>query len=434
MLTLRQGLIAAALVVSMGHNGFCDEELKARIKDTNASLTDLWVYNNIQQGMDEARRQNKPLFVTFRCVPCKDCAAFDADVASGNTGVKELAKDKFISVRQVEMKGVDLSQFQFDHDLNWAGMFLNADGVVYARYGTQSSEGSDAYNSIEGLINTMRRVLELHEQYPQNAEQLKGKRGPAKDVSNALELPGLRNPAKYAQQTTRQNCIHCHNIHDAEHQEALTAGTYTPDLLLKYPLPDNIGLKIDRKSGVRITEVREESAAADAGLRVGEEVVRMEGQPITSIADMQWVLHHRPLGDAVVEVETSQTGKHLLKLKAGWKKYDFSWRGSMWNAPPRFEAWAPVLNADAKEKLGLPENETALEVRWINRGGKGGARAFEDGLREKDVIVALDGKPFQGDTRQFNMHIKLNYQVGDDLPLTILRNGERREVVIRLVE
>jgi len=431
---LRTGLISAVLCVSMTSAGFADEDLKARIKDTNASLTDLWVYNDIKQGMDEARRKNKPLFVTFRCVPCKDCAAFDADVASGNAGVRELAKDRFVSVRQVEMKGVDLSLFQFDHDLNWAGMFLNADGVVYARYGTQSSEGSDAYNSIEGLINTMRRVLEIHEQYPRNAQQLRGKRGPEKDVTNALELPGLRNPSKYAQQTTRQNCIHCHNIHDAEHQEALNAGRYTPDLLLKYPLPDNIGLKMDRKSGVKIAEVIAESPAAVAGLQVGEDVVRMEGQPITSIADMQWVLHHRPLGDAEVEIETSRTGKHLLKLKSGWKKYDFSWRGSMWNAPPRFEAWAPVLDKDAKQKLGLSENETALEVRWINRGGKGGERAYADGLREKDVIVALDGQSFQGDTRQFNMHIKLNYQVGDDLRLTILRQGERRDVVIRLVE
>ena len=32
------------------------------------------------------------------------------------------------------------------------------------------------------------------------------------------------------------------------------------------------------------------------------------------------------------------------------------------------------------------------------------------------------------------MHIKLNYKVGDTLPLTILRNGQREELKIRLVE
>ncbi len=41
-------------------------------------------------------------FVTFWCVPYKDCAAFDSD---GNDHGRELANKKSISVRQVEMKG-----------------------------------------------------------------------------------------------------------------------------------------------------------------------------------------------------------------------------------------------------------------------------------------------------------------------------------------
>ncbi len=413
---------------------FADDELRERLKDANGARTDIWVYNDIRQAMDEARRQNKPLFVTFRCVPCKDCAAFDADVANGNERVRAVAKEKFVSVRQVEMKGVDLSLFQFDHDLNWAGMFINADGVVYARYGTQSAEGSDAYNSIEGLLNTMNRVLELHAGYPQNLAELNGKRGAAKPISNALELPGLRNPEKYAKRTERNNCIHCHNIHDAEHQHALNTGSYSPEMLWKYPLPDNIGLKIDRASGIRIEQVAAGSAAATAKLSSGEDVVRMNGQRITSIADMQWVLHNLPNTEAQVEVETSRTGKHTVSLVAGWKQSDFSWRGSMWNAPPRLEFWAPVVNADVREKLGVPETDTALEVRWINKDGAGGRQAFDDGLREKDVIVALAGQPLRMNTRQLHMHVKLNYKVGDVLPLTVLRSGKREEIKIRLVE
>ena len=59
------------------------------------------------------------------------------------------------------MKWVDLSQFQFNYDLNWAAMFVNADGTVYARYRTQSAAGADDYNSIASLEKTMRRVLAL---------------------------------------------------------------------------------------------------------------------------------------------------------------------------------------------------------------------------------------------------------------------------------
>ncbi|HEY4262188.1 MAG TPA: Trx7/PDZ domain-containing (seleno)protein [Schlesneria sp.] len=431
---MSRSLFIAIIILAGSAKSQADDGLRERLKDANGKRADVWVYNDIRQAMDVAKQQNKPLFVTFRCVPCKACAAFDADVANGNDNVITLAQEKFISVRQVEMKGVDLSLFQFDHDLSWAGMFINADGVVYARYGTQSADGADAYNSIEGIMNTMQRVLELHAAYPGNLAELKGKRGAPKPASNALEMPGLRNPEKYAKQTERSNCIHCHNIHDAEHQHALNTGTYSTEMLWKYPLPDNIGLKIDRKSGIRIEKVIADSPAANARLKPDDEIVHMKGQRITSIADMQWVLHHLPNTDAQVEIETTKSDKHVVSLKAGWKKSDFSWRGSMWNAPPRFQAWAPILKDETKAKLGLPETDTALEVRWINLQGIGGQQAFDDGLREKDIIIALADRPLQMNTKQFNVFIKLNYKVGDTLPLTVLRNGERVDLKIKLVE
>jgi hypothetical protein len=410
------------------------QDLRSRIKDANGLLTDWWIYNDIPSAMATAKKQNKPLFVTFRCVPCKDCAAFDADVANGNDRVQAFAKKHFVSVRQVEMKGVDLSLFQFDHDLNWAAMFINADGVVYARYGTQSAEGADAYNSIDGLLSTMQRVLELHAAYPANKEQLAGKRGSKPGYTTALEMPGLKNPAKYAQETTRSNCIHCHNIHDAQHQKALDDGSYSVEMLYKYPLPANIGLNIDRLNGVKVAAITAGSVAGAAGIQVGEDIVRMNGQPICSIADMQWVLHHLPGTSTSLTIETSQTGKHSVQLTDGWRHYDFSWRGSMWNAPPRLQVWLPELTGDALQKLNLPEGDGALEVRWINQEGKGGKQAVADGLREKDIVIACDGKPIRMNSRQFNAHLRLHYRVGQDLPLTVLREGRAVELKIKLVE
>ncbi|MCA9065250.1 MAG: PDZ domain-containing protein [Planctomycetaceae bacterium] len=410
------------------------DDLRERLKDDNGVLTEWWVYNDIPAAMAEARRLNKPLFVTFRCVPCKDCAAFDADVANGNERVRDFAQQNFISVRQVEMKGVNLSLFQFDHDLNWAGGFINGDGVVYARYGTQSSEGSDAYNSIDGLMNTMQRVLALHANYPENREQLAGKRGSAPAWTTALEMPGLKNPAKYAQQTTRGNCIHCHNIHDAQHQQALEAGTYTPELLYKYPPPDNIGLKIDRISGIRIASVAEGSPAAAAGISTGEDIIRMQGQPICSIADIQWVLHHLPGGATTVSVETSKSGTHQLQLNDGWRKYDFSWRGSMWNTPPRLQVYLPELTGDPLKRLKLPDGDGALEVRWISPDAAGGKQAIAAGLREKDIVIACDGQPIRMTSRQFNAYLRLNHKVGDTLHLTVLRDRVKLELQIPLVE
>ncbi len=408
-----------------------DPKLRQTLKDENALGEEWWIYNDIAQAREDARRENKPLFVTFRCVPCRDCQAFDAEVAQGNDAIAELAREKFIPVRQVEMEGVDLSQFQFDYDLNWAAMFINADGTVYARYGTQSAEGPDAYNSIEGLKNTMLRVLELHAQYPGNADELRGKRGEDKPYETAMEMPGLRNRERYQAATTRENCIHCHNIHDAENQAAFEAGDFNRDRFWRYPLPESIGLTIDPVSGVKIDAVQDDSSASAAGLTAGDTVTHLNGQRIVSIADMQWVLDDLPNADTEVTVTTTDSGETTLHLTAGWKEHDFSWRGSMWSMPPRFNVWTPTLAPEKQKELGIPAEETPLEVRWINVNEPGGKAARDSGLREGDIIVAVDGNRLSGMTPpQFAMFLKLNYQPGDKLPLTVLRNG--REMALRI--
>ena len=61
-------------------------------------------------------------------------------------------------------------------------------------------------------------------------------------------------------------------------------------------------------------------------------------------------------------------------------------------------------------------------------------RLSNDLIRETDIIVAIAGQPLSMTTKQFKMHIKLHYKVGEVLPLTVLRNGQREELKIRLVE
>ncbi len=410
------------------------QRLQSDLKDEHAAGTDLWIYNNIDEAMAQGRRENKPVFVTFRCVPCASCKAFDAEVAQGSETIARLAREKFISVRQVEMKGVDLSLFQFDHDLNWAAMFVNGDGTVYARYGTQSADGPDAYNSIEGLKNTMQRVLELHAAYPGNAASLAGKRPANARYKSALEMPGMERSATFAELTTRQNCIHCHMIHDAQNVQAQRERTFTYDMLWRYPLPDNVGLKIDAVSGIRIADVLDGTPAAIAGLQSGEDITHMNGQPMTSIADMQWVLHHLPNSDTTVTFRGNKSGDHTLKLPAGWKQSDISWRGSLWSVEPKLRVWSPPLSEEERAQHEIPHDAGALKVQWINVESAGGKAAKDAGLKQGDIIVALNGQPLPLSHNHFNLKVKLNYKVGDELPLTVLRDGQRHEIRIKLAE
>ena len=33
------------------------------------SIDDRWIYNDLARGFQEARAQNKPLFIVYRCIP-----------------------------------------------------------------------------------------------------------------------------------------------------------------------------------------------------------------------------------------------------------------------------------------------------------------------------------------------------------------------------
>jgi len=101
---------------------------------------------------------------------------------------------------------------------------------------------------------------------------------------------------------------------------------------------------------------------------------------------------------------------------------------------PRLRVWAPALKDDEKQKRGLPANRSALDVRWINTATAGGKSAHDAGLRHGDLIVQLDGKPFQLTNNQFKAHLKLYYKIGKKLPITILRKGREIDLEILLVE
>jgi len=406
------------------------QPLLDRLKDEHARGQKQWIYNDYQKAVAQAKATGKPIFVTFRCVPCEACASFDAEVAKDNQRIKELAGKHFISLRQVEMKGVDLSQFQFDYDLSWAAMFINADGTVYGRYGTQSAAGADAYNSVESLEKTMHRVLSAHAKYATYKKYLIEKRGKPKPYKTALQMPGLNQERKEKFQllTERKNCIHCHNIHDAENNQLKLTDSWSNDALWRYPLPDNIGLIIDPKDGLKISKVITGSPAAKAGLKAGQSIAYINDQLILSIADIQWVLHNLPLDPTNIKVRIwSDKQERILSTGADWKRTDVSWRGSMGSVEPFLRVWTPAATPQELEKLNLPDGQNALKVKYVNRDSPEGRAVLKAGLKINDYIIAIAGKPLDKtmSARKFSTHVKLNYKSGQKLPITLLRNGKR---------
>jgi S1-C subfamily serine protease len=153
------------------------------------------------------------------------------------------------------------------------------------------------------------------------------------------------------------------------------------------------------------------------------------------------VLHNTPDEDGarvdVTAVRGGRSDTRTLTLAKGWRKTDFLWRGSRWSLKPQPGFWAPAMTDVELTKLGsaVPEEARPLRVQWINAGRAEGRAARDAGLRQGDVIVGYEGKPFTFATPEdFQMHVRLNRHAGETMKLTVLRDGKRLDIAVPLIE
>lgn len=356
------------------------------------------------------------------------CKSLDEQVVRQDAELQKLEQE-FVCVRLIQMKGVDLHLFQFDYDQSWAVFFLNSDGAIYGRYGTRAGDKKNAANhiSIASFKKAIERALELHKAYPANQTQLAGKRGPKPQFPVAEQIPGLQDRA--VDETTPKNCIHCHMVGEHVRKLKYQKKQLSPADVWVYPLPTNIGITLNVDDGLRVESVTPNSPAARAGVEAGDELSAMNGQPLISQADIQWVLHNSPV-ETMIDLALERGGRSLtkaLRLDGNWKESDLSWRESSWSFRPGL--WTIALSNEERSKRGLPATETALLVRWVF--GKP-PLAKQAGLKDGDVIVGLDGQPVPSDESHFHAQIRLHHPPGDQARLTLWRNGQREEVLLPL--
>ena len=132
----------------------------------------------------------------------------------------------------------------------------------------------------------MQRALELHKGYPANKAQLAGKRGgPVEFQFIDKQIPGA---AKH------HHCYHCHHVTEEVRRVKYQANRLSAADLWVYPLPENIGLKMDVDDGLRVKSVVPESPAARVGILADDEVILMNGQRL-SRRPIFSVLHKAPV-------------------------------------------------------------------------------------------------------------------------------------------
>ncbi len=333
--------------------------------------------------------------------------------------IAELAQE-FVCARIVHMGGVDLNIFQFDFEMTWAAFFMNADLTIYGRYGSRRNAGkysADLLN-LSSLKHALKRALEIHKGYPSNREALAGKQSPPAPWPRPEKIPGLAKHAKRAKPPG--TCIHCHDIPQGEHRTIIDQKQLlTEKQIWVYPLPDRIGLKIDVAHGRKVEKAY--SFARRAGVKDGDIVETMNGQPILSIADTQWVLHHLPYR-AELTIGVAREGKSVtltLSLDGDWKHTLLGWRPSFNNL--RLGLRLQDLTTAERKSKGLPAGTLALMVQSFMPNPVWRPSGFKRG----DIIVEIAGRTDRMDESEFVALIRTTYAKGTRLRVVLLRDGRR---------
>ncbi|MFN4257911.1 MAG: Trx7/PDZ domain-containing (seleno)protein [Gemmataceae bacterium] len=418
--------LIVGVALTLSSTGAGQESLRQQLKDIDTAPH--WIYDDWPQAVAEGKRTGKPLLVVLRCVPCPPGRTLDTQVMQPNADLEALEKN-FVCVRLIQTNNLDLKLFQYDYDMSWACMILNADGTIYGRYGTRAANGprSDAYLSVPSFRKALERAWELHRNYPGNKEQLAGKIGKEPDYPTPTKIPGLQDKPLVAM--SRQTCIHCHMIRENILRSKWQQNRLSPADLWAYPLPDTIGLTMDVDDGLRVQAVTPNSPATAAGLAAGDELVKLNGQPLISLADIQWVLHHAP-NDAKLTATLRRDGQLLDKtitLSGTWKEIDLAWRASSWFGLRQGLKLDPISGPE-KANRGIAAKDMALSVRGMY--GRSGAVLPKAGLRNGDILIAVDGKTDLLTETDFLVYLRLTHGPGDFVKFTILRGANRHELTI----
>ncbi len=342
------------------------------------------------------------------------------------------------------MEGVDLSTYVFDYDLTFAILLMNPDGTVYHRYGTRDHTSGTSRMSMGSLVRLLRDTLEDHKAYQKAPKPPKAvaKRTVEQIPPMARKLEKRRREKK--KRDAEEDCIHCHMVNEAERDYAREGRRWSRDATLSmWPLPEKVGLVLDREDQPLVKKVLPGSAAAAGGIKPRDRIVRMGDQLVRTQSDVQWVLERAPSDGASIPVELLREGasntaagkvEARIQPKKGWKAptdLDFSWRASMWSLNPKPGFGGKRLGQDELAKLGLAPDTFALEVGYIVDWGDEahtGRSARAAGIKRGDVVLSVAGKKDFASEMHFQTWFRFTQKPGTKADVEVLREGKKVKI------
>lgn len=406
---------------------------KVREDQQRVTAEGFWIYNDLPKAFKAAEVTGKPIVVVLRCIPCEECVKLDDDLVDTDPVLKPLL-EKFVCVRVVSTNGLDLSLFQYDTDQSFAVFMLNADRTIYGRFGTRSHRTEWVGDvSLKGLAEALQGALDLHADYPANKQSLVAKTGPKPLFERPELFPSLKD--KYTSSLNYsgdvvKSCIHCHQIGDAVREHYQAQNKPIPDEVLNpYPHPKALGLILDPARRASLKDVVDGSLAHEAGFRPADSILKLNGQPILSMADVQWVLHGIPGHGGDLNAEIDRNGKQqelTISLPSGWRNLDdISWRVSAWGLRRMVTGGLVFETASEAERSesGIESGRMLLKVKHVGMYGPHAA-GKNAGFQKDDLIVSYDGQTDLMSDSDVLRYGATQKHVGETVALGVLRKGE----------
>ncbi len=435
-LILRYGLALVSLTVFPSFSDAQNQrEKKVRDDKINVEADGFWIYNDLPKAFEEATWSKKPLVVVFRCIPCEECVKLDDELLKEDPELHALL-EKFVRVRVVSTNGLDLSLFQFDYDQSFAVFFLNADSTIYGRYGTRShrTEWADDV-SVSGLKMALLGALKLHADFPANKDSLAAKRGPKPPYPVPEKFPSLMKYSSTLDYEDKvvQSCIHCHMIGDAiNEQQRNSAEGMSVNALFPFPHPKSLGLILDPKKYATVSRVIPDSPAAKSGFQTGDVIESLEGQPLLSIADVQWVLHQAGADETSLKAKVVRDNKSLdidFLLPKGWRERgDISWRASTWELRRLALGGLQLQDADPRPSE-IPAGSMALDVKHVGQYSPHD-EAKKAGFLPGDLIISFGGRTDLLRETDILAYAMRSQGAGDSIRVDVLREGKKIEFAL----
>lgn len=357
---------------------------------------------------------------------------FDGQVVRPNQELRELYDD-YVCLRVTDMRGVDLSLFEFDYDLTFSLILLHPDGTVYHRYGGRDERNAEIWLSETSLAGLLESTLEEHRSYAADPD-------PASVVRRRRAKPRTIEDVDGFGDKDSGGCVHCHEVLPVLHADGSVRKGRRKDDIWFYPHPTRIGITLDDVERQNIvSSVVPETPASKAGVQAGDRLLAVGEQSLATATDLMWVLDRLdPEGDRL-EIRLERDGEEQrvqLELPEGWKEAppeEYAWRNFVWALEPSPGFSGPDLTAAQKRKRGLAPETFAFEVEWLVTWGdmkKYGQAAKQAGIKKGDVVLGTSERRDFADMAEFGTWWRFNRSPGDRVQVVVLRGGREVELAL----